>query len=459
MTLTLSSLAAASGGIAHAPDSTSVSGIAIDSRKVKQGDLFVAIPGTQADGHNYVRQAVLAGATCLLVSRPVDSDLPYILVDDTVAALGRIAHAYRKTLSPLTVGVTGSVGKTTTKQLIASVLSTVYRTHRTSGNFNNELGLPLTLLALTKEHQAAVLEMGMSQIGEIEYLSRLAMPDIGVITCIGTSHMEALGSRERIRDAKMEILLGMSATAPLVLDGDEPLLRVGYENAIYVGFEPTGDKYRRISNLRSDSGRLFFDLTDESGRTVSDLSVPGAGAHLAKDAAMAYTVGQIASLPEDAIRKGLRSFENTGMRQKVTRHSGITFITDCYNAAPESMTAALRVLHELGTDGKRIAVLGDMLELGRFSDSLHEKIGRTVFEEDCDLLFTFGPLASAIASGARSAGMKAEGIYSFPDISAPDALAEALKNAAKPGDTLLFKASRGIAMERVIDAFQALIEE
>lgn len=459
MTLTLPFLAAASGGIAHAPDSTCVSGIAIDSRNVRQGDLFVAIPGTQVDGHNYVRQAILAGAACLLVSKPVDPELPHILVDDTTAALGRIAHAYRKTLSPLTVGVTGSVGKTTTKQLIASVLSTVYHTHRTSGNFNNELGLPLTLLSLTSAHQAAVLEMGMSQIGEIEYLSKLAMPDIGVITCIGTSHMEALGSRERIRDAKMEILLGMRASAPLVLDGDEPLLRVGYENAIYVGFDPKGEKCRKISNLRSESGRLFFDLTDESGHTVSDLSVPGAGAHLAKDAAMAYTVGQLASVPEEAIRAGLRSFENTGMRQRVTKHGGITFITDCYNAAPESMTAALRVLHELGTDGKRIAVLGDMLELGSFSESLHEKVGRTVVEEDCDLLFTFGPLATAIASGARAAGMQAERIYTFPDISSPAALAEALKDTARPGDTLLFKASRGIAMERVIDAFHDLIEQ
>ncbi len=453
--LTAAFLAAATKGTLFAPEDTVIRGVSIDSRNVKDGDLFVAIAGERTDGHAYVQQAIDAGASCVLVSRPIDPSLPHVLVDNTTAALGRLAHAYRTSLSPITVGVTGSVGKTTTKQLISCVLSVKYRTHRTEGNFNNELGLPLTLLALTEQDEAAVLEMGMSAIGEIEYLSRLALPDIGVITCIGTSHIENLGSRERIRDAKLEIRAGMKPDGTLVMNGDEPLLQ-GIENAVYVGFQPEGKQKRTIKNLRSTEDGTAFDLEDESGNILRDLTIPGTGSHLAFDAALACVVGQLCGMSEAQIKLGLSQFQNTGMRQMIEVFGGITLINDCYNAAPESMKAALNVLRELPAGGKRIAVLGDMLELGSYANALHFQVGAYAASSGVDRLVTFGPLSALIAEGAAASGMPQESILSFSDVSDPESVASALRGLASPSDAILFKASRGTALERVINQYKEM---
>lgn len=448
-------VAGVTGGVLNAPEALCFSGVAIDSRKVQPGNLFVAIRGERADGHDYVAKALDSGASFALVSKPIDPSLPHILVDDTTAALGRLALAHRKALSPITVGVTGSVGKTTTKQLIGSVLSTVYETHLTEGNQNNEIGLPLTLLSLSPDHRAAVIEMGMSQIGEIEYLSHLALPDIGVVTCIGTSHLETLGSRERIRDAKLEIRAGMNENGVLILNGDEPLLR-GIEGAIYVGFAPVGRHTRTICHLRSEADGSLFDLEDEDGHIMHDIFVPGFGTHLVYDAALACTAGKAAGIGESDIHIGISRFKNTGMRQRIEDHGGITLIIDCYNAAPESMKAALNVLRDTKTAGRKIAVLGDMLELGELSPQLHRSVGEYAAYNGADLLFTFGPRAAEIASGALSAKMPQDTVFSFPEIGSPDKLAERLKEEARPSDAVLFKASRGIALERVIEKFKEI---
>lgn len=454
LSITAKFIADAVGGQCFLPEQTEIHGVCIDSRKVQKGDLFVALAGERADGHTYAAQAVAKGAACILACKPLPSDLPHIMTDDTVAALGRLAHAYRMTLSPLTVGVTGSVGKTTTKQLISAVLSASFRTHHTEGNFNNELGLPLTLLSLRPEHEAAVLEMGMSARGEIDYLSRLSEPNIGVVTCIGTSHIEALGSREGIRDAKMEILNGLKENGEIILSGDEPLLS-GYERAIYVGFAPQGKRFWKITDMRVRDGGTAFDLLSHEGEQVSDLFVPGVGAHLVADAAMACVVGRLAKMTWEDIAQGLLTFENTGMRQRIESFDDVTLIIDCYNAAPESMKASLNVLaNTAGT--RRIAVLGDILELGSFSDSLHESVGKYVALGKADLLFTFGHASLHIAKGALVGGMPESAIRSFPDITQPELLAKELKSIIQPHDTLLFKASRGIALERVIQAFKEI---
>ena len=452
--LTPAFLAEATGGTLFAPADTPLTSVVIDSRRVTDGSLFVAIPGQRVDGHDYVEGAIAAGAACALVQRPISSSLPHVLVENTSLALGRLARAHRGALSPITVGVTGSVGKTTTKQLISSVLATDAPTLYTEGNLNNELGLPLTLLSLTDQHRYAVLEMGMSERGEIAYLSEIAKPDIGVITCIGTSHIESLGSREAIAQAKLELVCGLSADGTLILNGDEPLL-AGYD-ALYVGFEPHGERFLRIDHTEKTENGTLFLLSDELGRRYPAATVPGSGSHLVLDAALAYATGLVAGLSPEQIVRGIATFQNTGMRQHIEPFGGLRLLIDCYNAAPESMRAALSVLKEEKKDGRGIAVLGDMLELGSYSPALHEQVGRDAYESGVDLLLTFGPLSFAIAKGAIDAGMEEERVWSFPDTSRPEECAEALKRLCRDGDTILFKASRGIALERVIKAFKEI---
>ena len=446
----LSSVAEAAHGTLFCTKEACITGFTLDSRTVRPGDCFLAIKGEHTDGHRYIERAWQAGAALVIASRqpsvmPPSGNL--LLTDDVTAALGRIAHAHRMTLSPLTVAVTGSVGKTTTKQMIASILSADRKTLATAGNFNNELGLPLTLLSLRPEHRAAVLEMGMSARGEIEYLSLLAQPDIAVITCIGTAHMEALGSREAIRDAKMEITAGQRPGGTLILNGDEPLL-AGIDRAVYVSLiNPASDF--RAEHIRVQNGSTFFDLRTPSG-TIASLQIPVIGTHNVLDAAMACAVGITAGIGEETMRRGLLSFENTGMRQKIETVGGVTLIEDCYNACPESMTAALRVLSSFGHEGgRRIAVLGDMRELGSASAGLHRDIGHVCAAQQTDLLFTFGKDAEQIAAGASECGKRPQEIFVNPDVNSPEKTAAALLSILQKGDTVLFKASRAVALERV----------
>ncbi len=453
MTFTASYLEEITSGILFGDPTLRISGFCIDSRKAKPGDMFIALPGERVDGHDYIAAAMENGASIALVSRKMPGEIDQLLVKDTAKALGLIARAAKEALHPLTVGVTGSVGKTTTKQLIASVLQTEMPTLFTEGNYNNELGLPLTLLRLKESDRAAVLEMGMSAFGEIAYLSEIATPDIAVVTCIGTSHIENLGSREGIRDAKMEILTGMSKDGVLILNGDEPLL-AGYD-AIYVGRNPKAKRFYKAENIRRTGEGMSFELTNEVGERVSDLYVPGAGEHLVIDAAMAYAVGKAAGLQDAQIKAGLCRFENTGMRQHMEAYRGMTLIIDCYNAAPESMKAALSVLKNEETTGKRLAILGDMRELGEHSARLHKQVGREAAGA-CDALICFGPQAIAIKEGALEGGMKEEALFHFPELEKPEEAALCLSRLAHPGDTLLFKASRGTAVERIIQAFKEI---
>lgn len=447
----LSELADACEGQLFASDSGTVRGISIDSRRIASGDLFVAVKGERFDGHDFIRQAFESGASAVLAERIPENVLGnYILVEDTVNALGRFAAAYKKNLHPLTVGVTGSVGKTTVKQFIFSVLSRKYTTCKTEGNLNNQLGLPLSLLSLNRSHGAAVFELAMSGKGEIEYLSKLTAPDIGVITCIGTSHIEFLGSREGIRDAKMEIVKGMSPDGKLILNGDEPLL-AGVNGAIYVSLENSVSDYY-VSSIRPADGFTDFDIRTPEGM-MTDVRIPAIGKHIVYDAAIAIAVGKLVGISEDEIRTGLLSYTTVEMRQNIRRHRGYTSIHDYYNASPESVKAALRVLKELKEQngGRSVAVLGDMRELGAFSAQLHEEVGKTAAELGTDMLFTFGSEASHIADGAEKAGMSAGAIYRFTDLENVRSFAAAIANVLTENDTVLFKASRAVRMERITD--------
>lgn len=452
MRMSLAEVAKITDGELFYSSSAIIKNISLDSREIEKGTLFLAIKGERFDGHDFIGKAFEEGACAIVCER-----IPYkvkgniILVDDTLCALGAIARTHKRLVAPLTVGITGSVGKTTTKQFIYAVLSTKYNTHKTDGNFNNEIGMPITMLKMSCDAQALVLEMGMSQKGEISHLSQIAEPDIAVITNIGNSHIENLGSREGIRDAKMEICDGLSEDGKLVLNGDEPLLS-GVDGAIYVSLENEESDYRAINIIEGD-GFFTFDIITPSG-TVKDFKINLFGRHNVFNATVAYAVAKLAGVGDDDIKRGLLQFENAAMRQNIFENKGYTVIEDCYNASPESMSASLDVLLRKADGGRSIAVLGDMLELGEYSEKLHYNIGKKTAEKGIDILFTFGKRAENIALGALENGMSEDCVVSFENADAPEEFAKRIESRLSGGDTVLFKASRAMKLERVVEALK-----
>jgi UDP-N-acetylmuramoyl-tripeptide--D-alanyl-D-alanine ligase len=429
----------------------------IDSREVAEGDLFVAIKGERTDGHLYMKSAAEKGAAAVLTELVPDDLTPFtksscsvILVKNTSFALADIARAHRLEMTALTVGVTGSVGKTTTRQYVASVLSTKLPTHKTEGNFNNELGLPLTVIGMRDYHRAAVIEMGMGKAGDISFLSTITSPNIAIITTIGTSHIEHLGSREAIRDAKLEVRDGLTDGGLLILNGDEPLL-TDIKGAVYVSLDNDRSSYRAI-NVRQGVDGMTFNAVCPN-RVITDCYIPTLGRHTVLDAMYAVAVGDVVGLSENEIRSGLSAFKGVGMRQNIVKRNGITYIHDYYNASPESIRASLSVTRELAnaSGGRAVAVLGSVLELGELSEMLHRRIGTSVTENKADLLFTFGEDASFIADEAKRLGMSADSIRVFRDITDPKPIAEAVRSTLSENDCVLIKASHGIEMGRIAE--------
>jgi UDP-N-acetylmuramoyl-tripeptide--D-alanyl-D-alanine ligase len=450
MRITIKTIAAITGGVytGNPPDKT-VENFSTDTRQIEAGDAFIAIKGENFDGNDYICEALEKGAAVVITERDCSGEA--IVTDDALRAFGLIAREHKRSIAPIPVAVTGSVGKTTTKEFIHSVLSQKFPTHKTTGNLNNEVGLPKSMLALQAENKAAVFELGMSGRGEIERMSTYAEPDIAVITNIGSSHIEKLGSRENIRDAKMEIIRGMKRGGLLILNGDETLLA---DAADVCGERGIGVVYAAIQNLNADyvirgirtfDDRTLFDLND-----ITDIEINTLGTHNVLDASYAYIVGKAVGMEDAAIRQGLLNFQNTGMRQKIYGCNGYTIIEDCYNAAPESMGAALSVLDMVGKTrgGRKIAVLGDMRELGDRSAELHYAVGVAI--NGADVLVTFGSLASHIADGAVRGG-KVGVTQKFTDIDDIKSIGEYLKTLLKKDDIILFKASRAVRLERIIE--------
>ncbi len=448
--LSAKDVATMTGGKLVGACKTDILQITTDSRDIGDGALFIAIRGDRFDGNDYVASATEKGAICSLCERvPEGFSGCAVIVEDTRIAMGCLANAYMARVSPITVGVTGSVGKTTTKEFIYSVLSERYQTLKTFGNYNNEIGLPMTMLGISPEHKAAVLEMGMSAKGEIEYLSRIARPDIAVITTIGTSHIGNLGSREAIRDAKMEIKNGLKENGILILNGDEPLL-AGIEGAMYVALEnQKADCY--ADNIIEGEHGTAFDLVLR-GERFECITIPTIGSHNVLDAAFAWMVGTVVGIGEFQMRRGLMKFKNVSMRQSVYVSNGRIIIEDCYNASPESMAASLLVLRNIAKKKKRrsVAVLGDMRELGEYSGAGHAEVGRAVTACETDVLVTFGQEAENIASSAIASGMNSENVYIFNDSDDIQVLGKALSRIIKHSDVVLFKASRAVSLERAI---------
>lgn len=427
-------------------------GVCTDSRKVAKNDIFFALCGEKFDGHVFARSSVESGAVCAVVSKKTDEDFPQILVSDTKKALGDLAANYYARFPSLTVGITGSVGKTTTKEFIAAVLSQKYNTAKTAGNFNNEIGLPLTLLSFAPPQNALALEMGMSNRGEISRLTHIARPDIGIITNIGSSHLENLGTRENIALAKLEITEGMKDGAYLILNGDEPLLKNLKDIKTKNIYASTLDKNCDIFayNIREERESIVFDCTARfKEREMKDIVIPTIGKHNVYNALYAIAVGLISEMDEESIRRGLLCFTQCAMRGNITKKNGITIIEDCYNASPESMRASIDTLSHVANGARRIAFLGDMRELGNDSAKMHFSVGEYAAKSGVDMIFTFGKSALDIAEGAISAGFSHENIFSIENTDDEENAAEALKNVFKPGDVVLFKASRALKLERI----------
>ena len=421
-------------------------GASNDSRKIQPGELFVVLKG-ERDGHDYIPAAMERGAAAVLGSRQV-GDYPMILVEDTRKALGDIARQERLRLNMKVVAVTGSVGKSTTKEMIACVLDGTYRVGKTPANHNNDIGMPMALLAMPEDTEVAVLEMGMNHFREIAYLASIGRPDVAVITNIGTMHIEHLGSMQGILQAKLEILEGMQENGRIILNGDDQLL--WNRHKLY----PVHTRYFGIQNPECDvlgsdisqqDGILSFQVHSGSLTFPAELSLEGE--HYVPDALAAISVGLEMGVDAAKIQERLSRFRNMAGRQEILEIRGCTVIKDCYNAGPESMAAALNVLGH--KPGRHIAVLGDMLELGVCTQAEHYRIGR-IAAEKADVLMAYGPNAPRVIGGAITGGMNDRCAKAYDD---QKKLAEALSRIARPGDAILVKGSRGMHMERVLDLF------
>ncbi len=441
-------IVSAVGGTLLSGDAQStVTAVCTDTRALVSDALFVPIVGERFDAHDFIEKALSEGCAASLTARrdlDIKTDKALIYVPDTRKALGDLAHAYRTQFNIPFVAVTGSVGKTTAKELTAAVLAETFHILKTDGNFNNDIGLPLTLFRLQKEHQAAVIEMGMSGFGEIDALARITEPDFAIMTNIGLSHIEKLGSQENIYRAKAELFLHLSKNGTAVLNGDDPILQKHIseipQNVITAGFSEHNDYYAKDIISRPES--LSFTAVYPGGELPIHLNFPGK--HNALNALFALAIGFSLGVTPEAAANALQNYVPHDRRMEFVRAGGITIINDCYNAAPASMEAGLKVLSCEAS--RSIAVLGDIKELGAFSESAHKAIGKTAAELSIDALFVIGEGGRQIAEGAKAAGMKEENIFCFDLL---DTLNESLLNYVKPGDKLLVKASRAMHLETV----------
>lgn len=420
-------------------------GASNDSRNIQPGQLFLALQGVR-DGHDFIPMAMEKGAAAVLCSRPQEN-IPAIVVEDVRIALGQIAAGERQRIGMKVVGVTGSVGKSTTKEMIACVLSAAYRVAKTPANHNNDIGMPMAVLSMPADAEVAVLEMGMNHFGEISYLTNIAKPDVAVIINIGTMHIEHLGSQQGILKAKLEILEGLRPGGQLMLYGDDAHLWSVRDSLdvkpVYFGYKNT-DNAVKAENVRIGENVSF---TASWAEGMMHISIPVEGEHYVSDALAAISVGLAMGVNPEKIVDALAGFQNMEGRQEIFEAKGCTIIKDCYNAGPESMAAALAVLGN--RSGRKIAVLGDMLELGVCAPAEHYKVGR-IAAEKADALLAYGPNSTRMITGALTGGM-AEGLTgAYTD---RDALVAALKRMVRPGDVLLFKGSHGMHMEIALEKF------
>ena len=434
-----------------------VTSVTTDSRKVSPSSLFIPLVGEKFDGHDYILSALNGGALCALSARDV-AELPAgkacIRVEDTQTALGELAAWYRSRFDIPVIAVTGSVGKTTTKDMIAAVLGEKYHVLKTDGNFNNNIGLPLTIFRLERTHEIAVLEMGMNHLGEIDYLTRIARPDVAVITNVGDAHIENMGCRENTLKAKAEIFHGMGGKGVAVLNGDDELLvtlegKLDQRIVWCGGGENCTWRMTDLAEHWSDHMECTMHTPDAQWHQ----EIPGLGAHMIYPASMAAAVGNLYGVSDEQIRRGILLFEPTKMRMAILhRGEGITILNDTYNANPQSMRAAVDILSKQDC-AYRIAVLGDMLELGDLGPALHQGVGRFLSHAGIHCLVTVGKLGEYIADGAEGGGVEIHRCTNQAQAQA------ALSAVLRPGSTILVKASRGMQFEHLVDYLVEITSE
>lgn len=440
------------GTVEKRHENIAVAGLCHDSRELRGGDLFFALMG-QTDGHRFLEAARNAGAAAAVVSHDVEDILPVVRVEDTRLAMQQIAAKYRESLDATVVAVTGSVGKTTTRTMLSALMERKFATAGTIKNYNNDIGLPVTLGRVPPDREMLVLEMGMNHFGEISLLTRIGRPHMAVITNIGSMHIETLGSREGILKAKLEILEGLPKDGVCVFNGDEPMLwemrDTNPYKTLYFGID-NQEATLWGSDVVLSEGRSEFRVQGMGQDFRVELAA--GGHHNVYNALAAITAALYYGVPVEEIQFALKNYVNSGQRLQIKHWNGYTIIDDTYNAGPESTEAALEVLRETavsGPKGKRIAVLGDMLELGNHANAEHYRIGR-VAAYKADLILTYGPLSGHTVQGAVAGGVKQRSAMNFLT---QEELSNVLHSRAKPGDAILFKGSRGMQMEKILKAF------
>lgn len=435
------------GDGAHIP----FSGVSTDSRKVHKGDLFIALMGENFDGHDFIETAVAKGAGAVIASKEPKAELPVplIMVADTGEALLDLAGLYRQKFTQPVIAVTGSVGKTSTKNMISAVLSAKFNVHKTEANYNNNIGLPLTIFQLEESHDVMVLEMGMRGFGEISVLTKAARPNIAVITNIGISHMERLGSQENILKAKLEIVDGLDDKGVLILNGNDPFLSQVPRNypldfsgkIVYVAVEKEGD-YTAYDVVNQGESGVSFKVKI-NGEEYS-FHIPAVGEHNVSNALLGIACAMELGLrPEEAV-KGVGSFPSEKLRCDILERDGVKFINDSYNASPDSMKAALDILAKLAQGKRAIAVLGNIFELGEMAGPGHYQVGKICRELNVDFTAIIGENAQDVAAGIGDR-------EKYRIFNNHEEIVDYLKEYVEKGDVVLIKGSRGMRMERILE--------
>ncbi|GGD19063.1 UDP-N-acetylmuramoyl-tripeptide--D-alanyl-D-alanine ligase [Pontibacillus salipaludis] len=433
-----------------ASESIEIKNVFTDTRKKTNKGLFVPIRGDRFDGHEFLKDAIEGGAVAALWDEKVDvpsyvpNDFPLFFVDDTIIGLQQLAHVYRKEVNPKVIGVTGSNGKTTTKDFIDAVLAPSFKTHKTDGNFNNHIGLPLTILSMPASTEVLVLEMGMNHFGEIENLSFIAEPDFAVITNIGESHIEFLGSREGIAQAKSEILAGLRDGGTLLLDGDEPLLAPLHtrEGVVSSGFDQKNECV--LSNIHMSGSTTSFTIND--GETYS---IHLLGKHNVKNASFAILIGKALGMDPSKIQQGLNEMTLTGMRfELIEGKNGAHIVNDAYNASPTSMRASIEVIKDLNQYSRKILILGDIFELGAQSEEMHRSVAPSI-DPSIDVLITVGDESVVIAEEVKKHHPDLD-VYSY---SSKEDVSKVVQPMLQQDTIVLLKASRLMAFESFVEEF------
>ncbi len=441
----LSEAVRAAGGVYHGPTDALkriVRGVVIDNRKVEQDFLFVPIKGERFDGHDFIPAAYEAGVLACVTQKALETDRPYILVKDSLAAFQSLAEFYKNLFDLKTIGITGSVGKTTTKEMIASVLAQRFSVLKSEGNLNNQTGVPLSVLCIEDSHDVAVVEMGTNHFGEIRNLAKIARPDFCFLTNIGEAHIEHLGSKEGILKAKAEMLEYKRAGGRVFVNGDDPYLaalRKARDDVSAFGLDPQNDIFAKDIVPRGLEGTDFIACFDSK---ELPLHVPSPGGHMVYNALAAVAAGLALGMEPEAIAKGVREYAPISGRMCIEQKNGITVLNDVYNANPGSVRAALDVLAY--AEGRKVCVLGDMLELGENAERYHRETGAYAAKK-ADLVLCVGTLAQRMCEGAKEAGASSMWFHT------QEALLEQRGEIVQPGDTVLVKASRGMHLEHTVE--------